>query len=177
MGIAGIFLAIVAVIWTLIARSIRVPLDDLAGSMNAIVAGDLARQPSGLSAADDLGRMARAVEVFRQNAIEKQKAERDLVAAKNRAETALSELRDTQQSLVEAEKLAASAASSPASPTRSTTPSASRSPSPRRSPAASTISPPTWSAASCAARASPNSCRAAARRRTSSRSTSSAPAR
>jgi signal transduction histidine kinase len=84
-----------------------VPLDDLAGSMNAIVAGDLARQPSGLSASDDLGRMARAVEVFRQNAIEKQKAERDLVAAKNRAETALSELRDTQQSLVEAEKLAA----------------------------------------------------------------------
>ncbi len=96
-GIAGIFLIIAAVIWTLIARSIRVPLDDLAGSMNAIVAGDLERPPSGLTATDDIGRMARAVEVFRQNAIEKQRAEQDLVAAKDRA----------QQSLVEAEKLAA----------------------------------------------------------------------
>ncbi|MGQ3356248.1 MAG: sensor histidine kinase [Phreatobacter sp.] len=106
-GIAGIFLIIAAVIWTLIARSIRVPLDDLAGSMNAIVAGDLERPPSGLTATDDIGRMARAVEVFRQNAIEKQRAEQDLVAAKDRAETALHHLRDTQQSLVEAEKLAA----------------------------------------------------------------------
>jgi signal transduction histidine kinase len=106
-GIAGIFLIIAAVIWTLIARSIRVPLDDLAGSMNAIVAGDLERPPSGLTATDDIGRMARAVEVFRQNAIEKQRAEQDLVAAKDRAETALHDLRDTQQSLVEAEKLAA----------------------------------------------------------------------
>ncbi len=107
VGIAGIFLAIVAVIWTLIARSIRVPLDDLAGSMNAIVAGDLERPPSGLTATDDIGRMARAVEVFRQNAIEKQRAEHDLVAAKDKAETALDHLRETQQSLVEAEKLAA----------------------------------------------------------------------
>jgi signal transduction histidine kinase len=107
VGVAGIFLAFVAVIWTLIARSIRIPLDDLAGSMTAIVRGDLARPPSGLSATDDIGRMARAVEVFRQNAIEKQRAEQDLVAAKNRAEQALTDLRETQQSLVEAEKLAA----------------------------------------------------------------------
>lgn len=106
-GIAGIFLVIAAIIWTLIARSIRVPLDDLAGSMNAIVAGDLERPPSGLTTTDDIGRMARAVEVFRQNAIEKQRAEQDLVAAKDRAETALDHLRETQQSLVEAEKLAA----------------------------------------------------------------------
>jgi signal transduction histidine kinase len=84
-----------------------VPLDDLAGSMNAIVAGDLERPPSGLTATDDIGRMARAVEVFRQNAIEKQRAEHDLVAAKDKAETALDHLRETQQSLVEAEKLAA----------------------------------------------------------------------
>lgn len=107
VGVAGIFLLFVAAIWTLIARSIRVPLDDLAGSMAAIVQGDLDRPPSGLAATDDIGRMARAVEVFRQNAIEKQRAEQDLVAAKNRAETALAHLRETQQSLVEAEKLAA----------------------------------------------------------------------
>ncbi|QCK86099.1 HAMP domain-containing histidine kinase [Phreatobacter aquaticus] len=106
-GIAGLFLVFVGIIWTLIARSIRMPLDDLAGSMAAIVGGDLNRQPSALGAADDIGRMARAVEVFRQNAIAKQRAELDLVAAKDRAETALAHLRDTQESLIEAEKLAA----------------------------------------------------------------------
>lgn len=107
VAIAGIFLAFVAVIWTLIARSIRVPLDDLSASMGAIVTGKLDTPPPGLEANDDIGRMARSVEVFRQNAIEKRKAEQDLVAAKDRAETALAHLRDTQQSLVEAEKLAA----------------------------------------------------------------------
>ncbi|MBN8941684.1 MAG: HAMP domain-containing histidine kinase [Rhizobiales bacterium] len=107
VGVAGLFLLFVAAIWTLIARSIRVPLDDLAGSMANIVRGDLARPPAGLMAGDDIGRMARAVEVFRQNAIEKQRAEQDLVAAKNRAETALAHLRETQDSLIEAEKLAA----------------------------------------------------------------------
>jgi signal transduction histidine kinase len=107
VGIAGIFLAFVAVIWLLIARSIRVPLDQLSASMAAIVAGKLDSPPPGLDATDDIGRMARSVEVFRQNAIAKRMAERDLMAAKDRAETALAHLRDTQQSLVEAEKLAA----------------------------------------------------------------------
>lgn len=107
VGIASLFLLFVAAIWTLIARSIRVPLDHLADSMSSIVQGDLRRPPAGLAATDDIGRMARAVEVFRQNAIEKQRAEQDLVSAKNRAETALADLRETQQSLVEAEKLAA----------------------------------------------------------------------
>lgn len=105
--VAGLFLLFVAAIWALIARSIRVPLDDLAGSMTDIVRGDLDHAPAGLMAGDDIGRMARAVEVFRQNAIEKQRAERDLVAAKDRAETALAHLRETQESLIEAEKLAA----------------------------------------------------------------------
>jgi signal transduction histidine kinase len=51
--------------------------------------------------------MARAVEVFRENAIAKRVAEDALRAAKERAEAALSELKDTQTSLIEAEKLAA----------------------------------------------------------------------
>src|SRR5262245_46999738 len=51
--------------------------------------------------------MARAVEVFRENAIAKRRAEEELRAAKERAEQALAELRETQASLIEAEKLAA----------------------------------------------------------------------
>ena len=51
--------------------------------------------------------MARAVEVFRDNAIAKRKAEEELRASKDHAEHALAELRDAQQDLIEAEKLAA----------------------------------------------------------------------
>jgi signal transduction histidine kinase len=51
--------------------------------------------------------MARAVEVFRQNAIAKLAAEKELKASKERAENALRELQETQKSLIEAEKLAA----------------------------------------------------------------------
>ena len=51
--------------------------------------------------------MARAVEVFRENAIAKRQAEDDLRASKERAENALRELREAQQSLIDAEKLAA----------------------------------------------------------------------
>ena len=61
----------------------------------------------GLKARDEIGEMARAVEVFRENAIAKRRAEEELRASKERAEQALTELRDTQESLIEAEKLAA----------------------------------------------------------------------
>jgi len=45
--------------------------------------------------------------VFRENAIAKLAAEKELKAAKEHAESALRELQETQQSLIEAEKLAA----------------------------------------------------------------------
>ena len=68
----------------------------------------LRRSPSrDTDARDEIGEMARAVEVFRENAIAKRQAEIELKAAKENAEAALRELQETQQSLIEAEKLAA----------------------------------------------------------------------
>jgi signal transduction histidine kinase len=75
--------------------------------MRAIVAGDYARPVQDVGARDEIGAMARAVEVFRANAIAKLAAEKELKAAKERAEGALRELQETQKSLIEAEKLAA----------------------------------------------------------------------
>jgi signal transduction histidine kinase len=60
-----------------------------------------------LDASDELGEMARAVEVFRTNAIAKRQTELDLKASKENAEDALRELQDAQRSLIEAEKFAA----------------------------------------------------------------------
>jgi signal transduction histidine kinase len=51
--------------------------------------------------------MARAIEVFRENAIAKVEAEEELRRSKQRTENAYMELRKTQDSLIEAEKLAA----------------------------------------------------------------------
>jgi signal transduction histidine kinase len=51
--------------------------------------------------------MARAVEVFRENAIAKRTTEDELRASKERAESALNELNAAQQNLIDAERLAA----------------------------------------------------------------------
>ena len=51
--------------------------------------------------------MARAVEVFRENAIAKRETEDELRTSKEKAESALLELNAAQQNLIDAERLAA----------------------------------------------------------------------
>jgi signal transduction histidine kinase len=106
-AVAAVFLAFISIFGVLIVRSIITPLHDLARSMDAIVAGDLHGRVQGVDAMDEIGVMARAIEVFRQNAIAKVEAEAELRQSKQRTETAYMELRKTQDSLIEAEKLAA----------------------------------------------------------------------
>jgi signal transduction histidine kinase len=101
------FVVLVVLMGIQIAKSISEPLADLRTAMLAIASGDYDRRVMGLTASDEIGEMARAVEVFRENAIAKRRAEDDLRHAKESAETALIELRETQTSLIEAEKLAA----------------------------------------------------------------------
>jgi signal transduction histidine kinase len=75
--------------------------------MHAIVSGNYGRVIKNLEARDEIGEMARAVEVFRENAMAKRRTEIELRASKENAENALNELRNTQKSLIDAEKLAA----------------------------------------------------------------------
>jgi len=105
--VAILALSISVLIGLAIAATIVRPLRELMDAMNAIVAGDYARPVRDVNAQDEIGAMARAVEVFRENAIAKLKAEQELKASKEYAEGALRELQETQQSLIEAEKLAA----------------------------------------------------------------------
>lgn len=106
-AIALAFFSAIILIGVLIALSIRMPLHELKLAMAAITSGNYKRRVQGTTATDEIGEMARAVSVFRDNAIAKQKAEEETRAAKERAETALAELREAQRSLVDAEKLAA----------------------------------------------------------------------
>jgi signal transduction histidine kinase len=105
--VALVFLTLIVVVGVAITRSISSPLRELMAAMHAIVAGNYESRLRGLKARDEIGDMARAIEVFRENAIAKRRAEEELRASKERAEQALTELRNTQESLIEAEKLAA----------------------------------------------------------------------
>src|SRR6195256_2914338 len=107
LSIAVIFLGIIITAGVLIALSIRLPLQQILTSMRAIRSGDYDRQVPGTDAKDEVGAMARAVEVFRENAIAKREAEDGLRASKEKAEGALVELRAAQQNLIDAERLAA----------------------------------------------------------------------
>jgi signal transduction histidine kinase len=105
--VAVIFLTLIVIIGALIARSIILPLKEIMAAMHAVVSEKYDEPIQGTHARDEIGEMARAVAVFRENAIAKRKAEDELRAAKDRAEKALDDLREAQQSLIAAEKLAA----------------------------------------------------------------------
>jgi signal transduction histidine kinase len=107
LSIAVIFLGIIITAGVLIALSIRLPLQQIMAAMQAITSGDYDRRVQGTSANDEVGAMARAVEVFRQNAIAKSKTEDELRTSKEKAESALFELNAAQQNLIDAERLAA----------------------------------------------------------------------
>src|SRR4051812_22725622 len=107
LSIAVIFLGIILTAGVLIALSIRLPLQQIMAAMRAITLGDLGREVQGTRARDEVGAMARAVEVFRENAIAKRQTEDELRASKEKAEGALLELNAAQQNLIDAERLAA----------------------------------------------------------------------
>jgi signal transduction histidine kinase len=107
LSIAVIFLGIIITAGVLIALSIRLPLQQIMTAMHAITSGDYNRKVQGTGARDEVGEMARAVEVFRENAIAKRKTEDELRASKEKAENALHELNAAQQNLIDAERLAA----------------------------------------------------------------------
>jgi len=107
LSIAVIFLGIILSVGVLISLSIRLPLQQIMTSMRAIASGNYDRAVLGTTARDEVGAMARAVEVFRENAIAKRKTEDELRASKEKAESALLELNAAQQNLIDAERLAA----------------------------------------------------------------------
>jgi signal transduction histidine kinase len=105
--VAVVFLTLIVIFGVLVARSISLPLKEIIDAMQAVVAEKYDHLIRGTKARDEIGEMARALEVFRENAIAKRNAENELRASKERAESALNDLREAQQNLIAAEKLAA----------------------------------------------------------------------
>jgi methyl-accepting chemotaxis protein len=67
-AIGGALLVVVGLLGWLFARSVSRPITRLTRGMNALAAGDLDVEVKGAEKSDELGEMARAVEVFRANA-------------------------------------------------------------------------------------------------------------
>ena len=107
LSIAVAFLVIIMTASIIIALSIRLPLQQIMVARRRIASGEIDRPVTGTRATDEIGGMARAVEVFRENAIARRDAEQELREAKEKAEGALVELGAAQQNLIDAERLAA----------------------------------------------------------------------
>ncbi|NLH79530.1 MAG: HAMP domain-containing protein [Phyllobacteriaceae bacterium] len=85
-GVVGLGAASVlaAMVWLVIATVSR-PLRRLGTRMTGLAAGDVATPIEGEERGDEVGMMARAVDVFRRDAVEKIRLEAETVAAESRA--------------------------------------------------------------------------------------------
>ncbi|HSX70098.1 MAG TPA: HAMP domain-containing protein, partial [Pseudomonas sp.] len=67
--VGGVLLAVATVVGFLVSRSISRPISRLTGTMETLAQGDLAVEVEGARRSDEIGAMARAVEVFRENGL------------------------------------------------------------------------------------------------------------
>ncbi|MEJ1160365.1 HAMP domain-containing methyl-accepting chemotaxis protein [Prosthecomicrobium sp. N25] len=86
MTLAGVFVLVVTVLAASLGTSISRAILAIAACMNELAAGNLRVAIFGAGRRDEIGRMAAAVEVFRDNAVEKERLENEQEAAKVAAE-------------------------------------------------------------------------------------------
>ncbi|MCA1941468.1 MAG: HAMP domain-containing protein, partial [Caenispirillum bisanense] len=134
MSVAAAGLALV-VLLTLLRRTVARPVDQMAAAMAALADGNLDVEVPKVGRDDEIGRMATALAVFKDNAVERhalteavraqniqlkvekdnavrlakqaRTAAEDLRVAKERTERAMAELKAAQDHLVQSEKMAA----------------------------------------------------------------------
>ena len=87
IGVA--FIAVSFTVSLVIARSVANPIADLVVAMAAVAGGDYHRGIPGLNESDEIGVMARALEVFQRNAKNKQRLEQEMEAQERRWRTVL----------------------------------------------------------------------------------------
>ncbi|MBC7951955.1 MAG: HAMP domain-containing protein, partial [Rhodospirillaceae bacterium] len=82
MVVSAIALALGLAFAYLIARSILVPITNMTDSMGELAGGKLDITVPALERTDEIGSMAQAVQVFKQNAVDKQRMEQEAEAAR-----------------------------------------------------------------------------------------------
>jgi len=101
-GVAITIVAVIAILF-LLQKTLVSPLLSIAGAMRNLAGGDTSAEVPGFGRRDEVGQMAEAVEVFRQNAITARKLEQEAEAS--RGETEATRLENQKRIEQEAEKL------------------------------------------------------------------------
>ena len=83
-GLLGALLVVMVFLSFVIARSITVPLMHLVDGMKHLAQNDTEIRISGADRRDEIGHMARAIEVFRENAVARKRLEREAMAERDR---------------------------------------------------------------------------------------------
>jgi methyl-accepting chemotaxis protein len=98
----GLTFAAALMLWIII-RHVSAPINMMAGSMLKVANGDLAIEIAGLNRRDEVGGMARALQVFKVNAVDKKRLESEaaekLAEERAREEAQLQAEREVQQEL------------------------------------------------------------------------------
>jgi methyl-accepting chemotaxis protein len=82
---AGLIILFALAVSTLVARSITGPLRHMTAAMNDLAGGNLAVEVPGIGRSDEVGEMAKAVEIFKGNAVARQALEAEQREAATRA--------------------------------------------------------------------------------------------
>ena len=90
-----VLLVIISAIVTLLARSVTNPVVQMTTAMGRLAEGDLKVTIPAQTRRDEIGKMAAAVEVFKQNALDRQRLTAEQEAGKKRAEQEKTELMNT----------------------------------------------------------------------------------
>jgi len=83
--VAGVILLLMLVVSIFVARSVTGPLQRMTVAMNDLASGNLAVEVPGVGRGDEVGEMANAVEIFKSNAVARQKLEAEQREAETRA--------------------------------------------------------------------------------------------
>jgi methyl-accepting chemotaxis protein len=83
--VSGAILLFMLTVSIFVARSITAPLQRMTVTMNDLASGKLDVEVSGVGRNDEIGEMAKAVEVFKSNAVERRALEAEQRAAETRA--------------------------------------------------------------------------------------------
>ena len=83
--VAGVILLFMLVVSIFVARSVTGPLQRMTVAMNDLASGNLAVEVPGVGRGDEVGEMAKAVEIFKSNAVARQALEAEQREAETRA--------------------------------------------------------------------------------------------
>jgi methyl-accepting chemotaxis protein len=82
--VIGVILLFMLAVSIFVARSVTTPLQRMTVTMNDLASGNLAVEVPGIGRGDEIGEMAKAVEVFKSNAVARQSLEAEQRAAETR---------------------------------------------------------------------------------------------